>query len=285
VTPRFFDVFKIPVVRGRVFTDRDNAAGPGVVVINEAFAKKYWPSGDPIGQRIIIGAGMGAAFNEGAREIVGIVADARDGGLNSTPFPEMFTPIPQVRDGVMALNNKFMPLNWVVRTRVQPLSLAAPVQKIFQDIADLPVSQVRSMDQVLVQSIARDQFNTLLLGVFAFIAILLASIGLYGLMAYSVEQRTVEFGIRLALGASIPGLRNMIVGQAMKLAVAGIVIGLGAAFGLTRLMATLLYDVKPTDPLVFGSVAFLLASVALLASYLPARRAVRVDPLIALRYE
>jgi predicted permease len=285
VTSRFFDVFKIPLVRGRVFTDRDNAAGPGVVVINEAFAKKYWPSGDPIGQRIIIGAGMGAAFNEGAREIVGIVADARDGGLNSTPFPEMFTPIPQVRDGVMALNNKFMPLNWVVRTRVQPLSLAAPVQKVFQDIADLPVSQVRSMDQVLVQSIARDQFNTLLLGVFAFIAILLASIGLYGLMAYSVEQRTVEFGIRLALGASVPGLRNMIVGQAMRLALVGIVIGLGAAFGLTRLMSTLLFDVKPTDPLVFGSVAFLLASVALLASYLPARRAVRVDPLIALRYE
>jgi putative ABC transport system permease protein len=255
------------------------------VIINEAFAKQFWPKGDPIGQRLTIGAGMGAAFNEPPREIVGIVADARDGGLNSTPFPEMFTPIPQVRDGVMALNNRFMPINWVVRTGVQPFSLSAPVQRVFQDLADLPVSNIRSMDQVVVQSTARDQFNTLLLGVFAFVAILLASIGLYGLMAYSVEQRTVEFGIRLALGASAPGLRNMIVGQAMKLALAGVVIGLGAAFGLTRLMATMLYDVRPTDPLVFGSVAILLAGVALLASYLPARRAVRVDPLIALRYE
>lgn len=285
VSPRFFDVFKIPVVRGRVFTDRDNAAAPGVVVINEAFAKQFWRDADPIGQRLTIGPGMGPAFKEGAREIVGIVADARDGGLNNTPFPEMFTPIPQVRDGVMALNNKFMPLNWVVRTKVHPFSLSAAVQRIFQDVADLPVSHIRSMDQVVVQSTARNQFNTLLLGVFAFIAILLASIGLYGLMAYSVEQRTAEFGIRLALGASGSGLRNMIVGQAMKLALAGIVVGLAAAFGLTRLMATLLFDVKPTDPLVFGSVAFILGGVALLASYLPARRAVRVDPLIALRYE
>jgi len=283
VTSRFFDVFKIPVVRGRVFTERDNASAPGVVVVNEAFARQYWPNGDPIGQRLIIGAGMGAAFNEGAREIVGIVANARDGGLNSTPSPEMFTPIPQVRDGVMALNNRFMPLNWVVRTKVQPFSLSAPLQRVFQDLADLPASHVRTMDQVVVQSTARDQFNTLLLGVFAFIAILLASIGLYGLMAYSVEQRTVEFGIRLALGASAPGMRNMIVGQAMRLALAGIAIGLGAAYGLTRLMASMLYDVKPTDPLVFGAVAMTLTAVALLASYLPARRAVRVDPLIALR--
>jgi len=137
----------------------------------------------------------------------------------------------------------------------------------------------------VVQSTSRDQFNTLLLGVFAFVAILLASIGLYGLMAYSVEQRMMEFGIRLALGASPPALRNMVVGQAMRLAAVGVVIGLAAAYGLTRLMATMLFDVKPTDPLVFGSVAILLSAVVLFAAYLPARRAVRVDPLIALRYE
>jgi putative ABC transport system permease protein len=285
VTYRFFDVFKIPVLRGRVFTDRDNGGAPGVVVINEAFAKQYWPNGDPIGQRITIGAGMGPAFNEPPREIIGVVANARDGGLNSDPSPEMFTPVAQVRDGVMALNNKFMPMNWVVRTAVPPFSLSAQVQKVFQDLADLPVSNVRSMEQVVVQSTARDQFNTLLLGVFAFVAISLASIGLYGLMSYSVEQRTVEFGIRLALGASAPGLRNMVVGQAMRLALAGVVIGLGAAYGLTRLMATMLFDVKPTDPFVFGSVAILLTAVALFASYLPARKAVKVDPLIALRYE
>jgi putative ABC transport system permease protein len=285
VTHRFFDVFKVPIVRGRGFTERDDAAAPGVVLINEAFARQYWPKQDPIGQRLRIGPGMGPAFNEPAREIVGIVRDARDAGLNSNPQPQMFVPVPQVRDGVMALNNRFMPLRWVVRTSVTPFSLSAPIQRVFQDLADLPVANVRSMDQVVVQSTARNQFNTLLLGIFAFVAILLASIGLYGLMAYSVEQRTLEFGIRLALGADSPALRNMIVRQAMLLAVAGIAAGLGAAYGLTRLMATMLFDVKPTDPLVFGGVAFLLGTVAFLASYLPARRAVRIDPVVALRYQ
>jgi len=141
------------------------------------------------------------------------------------------------------------------------------------------------MEQVVVQSTSRNRFNTLLLGIFAFVAILLASIGLYGLIAYSVAQRTLEFGIRLALGANSGRLRNMIVGQAMKLAAAGVAVGLGAAYGLTRLMASLLYDVKPTDALVFGFVAILLSAIAFIASYLPARRAIRIDPAIALRYE
>ena len=149
----------------------------------------------------------------------------------------------------------------------------------------MPIAHTRTIEQIVVESTSRNRFNTLLLGIFAFIAILLASIGLYGLMAYSVEQRTLEFGIRLALGANGPALRNMVVGQAMKLAITGIVIGLGAAYGLTRLMVTMLYQVKPTDTLVFGSVALALGAVAFFASYLPARRAVRVDPVVALRYE
>jgi ABC-type antimicrobial peptide transport system permease subunit len=172
-----------------------------------------------------------------------------------------------------------------VRTSVAPFSLSAPIERVFQNLADLPVAHVRSMDQIVAQSTSRNQFNTLLLGIFAFVAILLASIGLYGLMAYSVEQRTLEFGIRLALGADSASLRNMIVRQAMLLAAAGIAAGLGAAYGLTRLMASMLYGVKATDPLVFGGVACLLGAVAFLASYLPARRAVRIDPVVALRYQ
>ncbi|HLJ50956.1 MAG TPA: ABC transporter permease [Bryobacteraceae bacterium] len=285
VTAHFFDVFRIPVVRGRVITERDDAGAPGVVVINEAFARQYWPNENPVGQRITIGPGMGPVFAESAREIIGVVGDARDAGLNANPQPEMFTPLAQVRDAVMVLNNRFMPLDWVARTSVAPLSLSEPVKHVFQDVADLPAAHVRSMDEIVVESTSRNRFNTLLLGIFAGVAILLASIGLYGLMAYSVEQRTLEFGIRLALGADASGLRNMIVGQAMLLAAAGIVVGIGASFGLTRVMKNMLYDVKPTDPLVFGSVALLLAVVAFLASYLPARRAVRVDPLTALRYE
>jgi predicted permease len=285
VTPHFFDVFRVPIVHGRAFTDRDAAGAPGVAVINEAMARRVFPHENPIGHRIIIGAGMGPAFDEPAREIVGVVGDARDGGLNQDPANEMFVPLAQVRDGVMLLNNSFMPLTWVVRTRVAPFSLSEPVQRVFHTVADLPVGHIRSMDQVVVQSTARDQFNTLLLGIFAFVAILLASIGLYGLMAYSVQQRTLEFGIRLALGADAGSLRAMVIGQAMRLALLGIVIGLAAAYGLTRLMAGMLFSVKPTDPLVFTSVAVLLGAVALLASFIPAQRAIAIEPVVALRYE
>jgi putative ABC transport system permease protein len=285
VTARFFDVFKIPVVRGRAFTERDDAAAPPVVVINQALARKYWKAGDPIGHRLIIGAGMGPDFAQPPREIIGIVGDARDGGLNNDPQPATFVPLAQVGDAYMVLNNRFMPLSWVVRTKVAPFSVSAPIQRAFQDAADLPAAHIRSMDQIVAGSTARDQFNTWVLGIFAAVAILLASIGLYGLMAYSVEQRTLEFGIRLALGADFPALRNMIVRQAMTLAGAGIVVGLGAAYGLTRFLASLLYSVKPTDPVVFGTVTAVFTGVAFLASYLPARRALRVDPVVALRYQ
>jgi predicted permease len=285
VTARFFDVFRIPILRGRAFTERDDAAGPPVVVINQAFAKRYWKDGDPIGHRLIIGRGMGPDFEQPPREIIGIAGDARDGGLNNDPQPETFVPLAQVGDAYMTLNNRFMPLSWVVRTKVAPFSVSAPIQRAFQDAADLPVAHIRSMDQIVMGSTARDQFNTWVLGIFAAVAILLAAIGLYGLMAYTVEQRTLEFGIRLALGADFPALRNMIVRQAMLLAGAGIVAGLAAAYGLTRFLGSVLFSVKPTDPVVFGSVTVLFTGVAFLASYLPARRALRVDPMVALRYE
>ncbi|MGA7236216.1 MAG: ABC transporter permease [Bryobacteraceae bacterium] len=285
VTAHFFNVFHIPVVRGRVFTERDDAAAPPVVVINQAMAKQFWKNEDPIGKRLIIGSSMGPDFAPAPREIIGIVADARDAGLNSDPQPTTFVPLSQVRDSYMKLNNRFMPLSWVARTRVEPYSLLPAIQHAFQQTADLPVAHVRTMDRIVIQSTARDEFNTLVLGIFAGAAILLASIGLYGLMAYSVEQRTLEFGIRLALGASFPQVRNMVVRQAMMLAAAGIVLGLAAAYGLTRLMASLLFQVKPNDPAVFASVATILAAVALLASYLPARRALRVDPVVALRHQ
>lgn len=285
VTSQFFDVVRLPVVRGRVFTDRDDAAGPPVVVINEAFARRYWKNGNPIGQRLIIGVAMGPNFVQPPREIIGVVGDARDAGLNNDPQPATFIPLAQVGDAYMALNNRFMPLTWLVRTKVAPFSLAPPIQQAFEDGAGLPVAHIRSMDQIVVLSTSRDRFNTLLLGIFAFFAILLASIGLYGLMAYAVEQRTLEFGIRLALGADSASLRNMVVRQAMVLAGFGILIGCTAAWLLTRVLSTMLYGVKAHDPVVFTSVAALLAAVALLASYLPARRALRVDPVVALRYE
>ena len=286
VTWRFFDVFKIPIVRGRRLTERDDAAAPPVVVINEALARRFFKNENPIGQRLIIGVGMGPDFVQPAREIVGVVGDTRDGGLNNDPGPATFIPLAQVSDAYIKLNNRFMPLTWVVRTRgAAPLSLTEQIQTAFQAAADLPVAHVRSMERVVSLSTADTRFNTVLLGIFAGLAVLLASIGLYGLMAYSVEQRRLEFGIRLALGADSPGLRNMVVRQAMILAAIGIAIGIGGAYGLTRLMANLLFEVKATDPVVFASVAIILAAVAFLASYLPARRTLRLDPVVALRYE
>jgi putative ABC transport system permease protein len=284
-TARYFEVFRIPILRGRAFTDRDDAAGPGVVIINETMAKQFFKAQDPLGQRITIGRGMGPAFAEQPREIVGVCADARDLGLNNDPGNIMYVPLAQIRDGVMALNNRILPLKWVVRTRTDPFALSAAAKREIESVADLAVANIRTMDQVMAESTATSEFNTTLLGIFAFLAILLASIGLYGLMAYSVQQRTVEFGIRLALGADFGGLRNMVLFQAMKLAIAGIAIGLVAARFLTKVMATLLYGVKPNDPLVFGTVAGVLAAVALLAAYIPARRALRIDPIMALRYE
>ena len=224
-------------------------------------------------------------FRQAPREIIGIVGDARDAGLNSDPQPATFVPLSQVSDPYMALNNTFMPLRWLVRGRVAPFSLLGQIRTAFQQAAGMPVAHVRSMDQIVSESTARDLFNTMLLGVFAFFAILLASIGLYGLMAYTVEQRTLEFGIRLALGSDFGRLRNMVVKQAMLLAAVGIAIGLGAAYGLTRVLQSLLFQVKPTDPVIFGSVAGLLGAVAVLACYIPARRATQVDPLVALRYQ
>ena len=209
--------------------------------MNEAFVRRYWQKENPLGQQLVIGPGMGPAFAEPAREVVGVVADARDGGLNSDPQPQMFVPVAQVKDAVLALNNRFMPLAWVVRTNLNPLGSSLQVQQVFKDLDDLPIARARSMEQVVVQSTARNRFNTLLLGVFAFVAIMLAAIGLYGLMAYAVEQRTVEFGIRMALGANGGSLRNMVLGQAMRLAVVGAAIGSVAAYFLTSVMSAMLF--------------------------------------------
>jgi len=283
VTSNFFRVLKIPIVRGRAFTERDDAASPPVVVINEAMATQYWKNEESIGQRIMIGSAMGPEFTQRGREIVGVIANTREAALNIDPQPAMFVPLSQVPDSYMKLNNRFMPLRWLVRTHVEPHSLSPAINRSFAEVADLPAGHVRTMDRIVASSTARHEFNTLMLSIFAFIAILLATIGLYAVVAFSVEQRTRELGIRLALGASFPQVRNMIVRQAMRLAIIGIAIGLVVARGFTRLLASMLFQVKENDPLVFLLVGLLLGAVAFFASYLPARRALRLDPIVALR--
>jgi putative ABC transport system permease protein len=284
ISSGYFDVFKIGVKRGRAFTDRDDGAAPPVVIINERMAKQFWQDKDPVHERIRIGAGvMRELANEPTREIIGVVSDLRDGGLNNDPGPRMYVPNGQVTDELNALNLRISPVAWIVRTRVEPYSLSNPIQEQLRQVTGLPVSDVRSMNDVVSRSISRQRFNMTLMTVFGAAALALAAIGIYGLMAYSVAQRTQEIGIRLALGADGQRVRNMVVLQGVRLAAIGVVIGLGSAFGLARLVASLLFGVKAWDPAVFVSVPIVLALVALAAVWLPALRASRVDPIVALR--
>ena len=286
VSANYFSVFKIPIVRGRPFTDRDDGGATPVVIVNEALVKKFFPKDDPIGMRITIGKDTGPQFTEPPRQIVGVASDVRDDGLNNDPGPIMYIPVSQVTDGMTALNEQILPIMWAVRTKVAPYTLSQEIQRELREASGgLPVGNIRSMEQVVGGSTARQDFNTMLLGIFAGVALLLAAVGIYGLMAYSVQQRTQEIGIRMALGAAPEKVRGMIVFQGMRLALIGVLIGVTAALGLSRFMASLIFGVKPWDPVVFVSVTVVLSVVSLLATYIPARRAAHVDPLIALRYE
>jgi putative ABC transport system permease protein len=282
----YFDVFRIPLLRGRDFTERDGIGTAGAVIINQAMARQFWPQGDPLSDQLVIGKGVGPAFAEGPRQIIGIVGDIRDGALSEEPQPTMYVPFAQVTDGVTALNARISALGWVVRTRSEPHALSLAIQKELREASGgLPVARIKSMDEIVVQSTARSDFNMLLLTVFGCAALLLAAIGVYGLMSYSVEQRTQEIGIRLALGAELGQVRNMVIAQGMSLAVAGVLIGTVSAFALSRLIETLLFGVTARDPVVFVAVPGVLTLVALVAVWLPALRATRIDPIDALRCE
>ena len=286
VSPGYFEAFKIPVLRGRSFNDRDDAAAEPVAVINQAMVRQFWPKGNPLEDRIILGKGYGPEFEEPARQIVGIVADVHDFGLNRNPGPLVYVPMAQVTDGITALAGRVSSLAWIVRTRVTPHSLSAAIGNELQRVTGgLPVVRVRSMDEVVAQSTASADFNMLLLTIFGSSALLLAAIGIYGLMAYSVRQRTQELGIRMALGAEASQVRNMIIFQGLRLVLAGVAIGVVAAFGLTRFITNFLFGVSAWDPLVFATVPALLSAVALLAVWVPALRATRIDPVQALRCE
>ncbi len=274
------------MVRGRAFTERDDAGAPPVVIINQAMAKQFWPKSDPLADKIWIGHGiMRELAAEMPRQIVGIVGDIRDNGLNREPGPIMYVPNGQVPDALNALNVRLTPMKWIVRTRGNPYLLSGPIQEQLRESSGLPLSNIRTMDEIIARSTSRQRFNMLLMTVFAAAALFLAAIGIYGLMAYSVQQRTQEIGIRLALGAGSGNVRRMVVWQGMRLAAVGVVVGVGAATGLTRLIATFLFGVKERDPLVFLAVAAALTVVSFLAVSLPARRATRIDPVVALRYE
>lgn len=286
ISPHYFEVFRIAKLRGRVFADQDDYRAPGVVIINEAMAKRFWPNEDPVGKRITIGGGPGTPFDEPARQIAGVVADVRDRGLSRLPEPIMYVPVEQQTDALTALGNKTAMMTWVIRTRGEPYSYSADLQRELRIASGgLPVAHIRSMEQVSADSMGRVNFNMTLLSIFAGMALLLAAVGIYGVMASAVQQQTRDISLRMVLGAEARAVRNMVVGQGMRLALIGMGVGVCLSFAITPLMASLLYGVKATDPVVPILVALILSGVALLATYIPAQRATLVDPLIALRWE
>jgi putative ABC transport system permease protein len=286
VTPHYLSVFKIPLLRGRFIEETDTAAAAKIVVINQAMANRFWPKENPIGQVITIGKNLGPQFEDPPRQIVGVVGNVRETGLRDTNVGVMYLPQSQQPEGITQLANSALPLSWSVRSRIDRNSLSALVLREIQAVdGQMPIARVRTMEQILSESMARQNFNMLLLSIFAGIALLLAAIGIYGLMSYAVEQQMQEFGIRMALGADSPALTRLILKQGMTPALIGVAAGLAIAFGVTRFLASLLYGVNPTDLASFAAVAIVLTAVALAATYLPARRASGLDPVTALREE
>jgi predicted permease len=286
ISSGYFDAFKIPLLRGRAFTEHDDGSAPGVIIINEAMAREYWPKGDPLQDRLLTGVGMGPVFAEPPRQIIGVVGDTRDAGLNRDPSPTMYIPVAQMPDGETALNSRVAPLWWIVRSNADPHTLVNPIRNAIRDASGgLPVAHIRTMDEIVILTTSRQRLNMLLLSIFGASALLMAAIGVYGLMSFSVQQRTQELGVRMALGAQASNLRNMVLRQGMTLALIGVVIGIAGAFWLTHFLTSFLFGVKAWDPAAFIAIPLLLCAVALLAIWIPARRATRVDPIAALRFE
>lgn len=272
ISPDYFRAMGIPMIKGRAFTERDTKDAPNVMIVNETLARRFFPGEDAIGKRATV-----YPFKTPC-EIVGVVGDVKHRSLDVESGPEFYVSYLQSPQPFMSL---------VARTTLSdPAGLAATVQNAVQQIdKDQPISDVRTMNQVLGQSTATRRFNMLLLAVFAMIALILASVGIFGVMSYTVTQRTHEIGIRMALGAQMSDVFRLVVGQGMILVLIGVGLGLIGAFSVTRVMSSLLYGVSATDPLTFAGVALLLTSIAFLACLIPARRATRVDPMVALRHE
>ncbi|MEW6736440.1 MAG: ABC transporter permease, partial [Acidobacteriota bacterium] len=278
ISPDYFRVMNIPLLNGRYFTEQDSKDGVPAVIINEAMAKRFWPGQDPLGKQLSLGMSEEEEFygKKIYREVIGVVGNIKHDRLDHDVSPEMYVPYLQLPASWMSL---------VVRTNVARNPIADIRSTVQALDKDQPIYNINTMEQRLARSISAQRFNSFLLGTLALIALILSTIGIYGVISYSVNERTQEIGIRLALGAQQYDILRLIVGQGMFIVLIGIIVGLAVALALTRLMTSLLYGVSTSDPVIFIGVSLILVIVALLASYIPARRASRVDPMIALRYE
>jgi predicted permease len=277
ISAAYFETMGIPILRGRHFLETDNASSDPVVIINQSLARHLWGEQNAVGEQVL-------SESIPPRQIVGVVGDTKEWGLDQPAPLTIFVPQSQMPDGITLMMNGAFLTSWVVKSRV-PLDLRT-VQRAVREIdPGQPVVNLRPMAQVVSESITPERFVTILLGIFGGLALILTAIGIYGVISYSVTQRTHEVGVRMALGATRGNILEMIVRQGSRLALIGTATGLAGALGLTRFLASLLYGVKPTDPLTFIGVSLILIAVALLACYFPARRATKVDPMVALRYE
>jgi len=278
ISPNYFRALNIPLSRGRQFDEHDNQHAPPVIIVNETFARRYFAGTEALGQHIIIEGESGDHGGPPQREIIGIVGDVRHESLDTESGAEYYVPYTQAPESFMSL---------VVRSSASnPGSLVASVREVIKQIdKDQYVAAIQPMTKLVTDSVARRRFNALLTGLFAIVALLLASVGIFGVLNYSVAQRTQEIGLRVALGAQTRDVLRLVLGQGVRLILFGLALGLAVSFALTRVLAVMLFGVTPTDPLTFVGVSLLLTSVALLACYIPARRATKVNPLVALRYE
>jgi predicted permease len=273
IEPSFFQTLRVPLLQGRAFDSSDIESRPAVVVLSESMAKRFWPGENPIGKHLKM-----TFFPEKSREVIGVVGDIKQNGLNvAEPAATLYIPLAQFAFPYMSL---------VVRTSREPTVLISEISNAVHEVdQQQPVLDVITMDQIMADSLSHQRFNMLLLATFAGLALLLAAIGIYSVLAYSVRRRVREIGVRMALGAQRGDVLRLILGQGTRLVLIGIAIGIAGAFGLTRLMASQLFMVSATDPWTFAAVALVLIFVALAACYIPARRAAKVDPMVALRYE
>jgi putative ABC transport system permease protein len=286
VDPGYFHALGVPLVAGRTFTASDAAGASPVAIVNRRFARKYFGNANPLGRHILIGATLpDKAYVDSWREIVGVVGNVKS-ELSLPSTPTMFVPDAQASYATMELFGGIFPTVLLVRTAGDPLRVAEPVRRALASIdSSIPVGRIRTMDQVRAASVGLERFMAALMGIFATLALLLSALGIYGVLSYTVAQRTPEIGVRMALGARPADVLGMVLGYAGRLAAIGIVLGAAGAYGLTRLMASLLYGVGATDPVSFVATAALLVAVAFAACAVPAWRAMRVDPVVALHYE
>ncbi len=286
VAQDYFRTLRIPVKEGREFTERDTTDSELVMVINEALARKYFSKQNPLGQQVTVARILGPVFADRPRTIVGVVGDTHDTGLERPSPPQFFEPMAQIPPALLKGQSALTPASWMVRTTGDPMAMAERVRREALTVAgDLPLGEAKALTEVLSESLARQRFMVTLLTVFAGLALLLGSVGLYGVVSYSVAQRTRELGIRSALGAQRADLLRLVVGEGMRLTAIGLAIGVAAAFALTRFLQSLLFGVSPADPLILGAVTSLLGMVGLVACFVPAYKASRVDPLVALHQE